>query len=46
MPTWVEWLARPFTWLGGVVGMTIVVTVVSVVLLRRGRGVRQSSSSW
>jgi undecaprenyl-diphosphatase len=36
MPTWVEWLARPFTWLGGLVGMTIVVTVVSVVLLRRG----------
>ena len=36
MPTWVEWLARPFTWLGGVVGMTIVVTAVSVALLRRG----------
>ena len=36
MPTWVEWLARPFTWLGGVVGMTIVVTAVTVVLLRRG----------
>jgi membrane-associated phospholipid phosphatase len=37
MPTWVEWLARPFTWLGGVVGMTIVITSVSVALLRRGR---------
>ena len=36
MPTWVEWLARPFTWLGGVVGMTIVVAAVTVVLLRRG----------
>ena len=36
MPTWLEWLARPFTWLGGVVGMTIVVTAVSVFLLRRG----------
>ena len=36
MPTWVEWLARPFTWLGGVVGITIVVTAVTVVLLRRG----------
>ena len=36
MPTWVEWLARPFTWLGGFVGMTIVVTSVSVALLRRG----------
>ena len=35
MPTWVEWLARPFTWLGGVVGMTIIVTAVSVALLRR-----------
>ena len=34
MPTWVEWLARPLTWLGGVVGMTIVVTVVSIALLR------------
>jgi len=37
MPTWAEWLARPFTWLGGVVGMTIVVASVSVALLRRGR---------
>jgi membrane-associated phospholipid phosphatase len=37
MPAWVEWLARPFTWLGGVVGMTIVLTSASVALLRRGR---------
>ena len=36
MPTWVEWVARPFTWLGGVVGVTVVVTGVSVALLRRG----------
>ncbi len=35
MPTWVEWLARPFTWLGGAVGMTLVVTGLSVILLRR-----------
>ena len=36
MPTWVEWLARPFTWLGGAVGITLVVAGVSVILLRRG----------
>jgi undecaprenyl-diphosphatase len=36
MPTWAEWLARPFTWLGGVAGMTIVVTVAAIALLRGG----------
>ena len=36
MPTWAEWLARPFTWLGGVAGMTIVVTVATIALLRGG----------
>jgi membrane-associated phospholipid phosphatase len=36
MPTWAEWLARPFTWLGGVAGMTIVVTVATTALLRGG----------
>ena len=36
MPSWAEWLARPFTWLGGVVGMTLVVAGVSIALLRRG----------
>lgn len=35
MPTWAEWLARPFTWLGGVVGVTIVVVGVAVWLWRR-----------
>jgi undecaprenyl-diphosphatase len=37
MPTWAEWLARPFTWLGGLVGMTTVVAVVAYLLLRAGR---------
>jgi undecaprenyl-diphosphatase len=41
MPTWVEWLARPFTWLGGVVGMTVAVIGVSYALLRR-RMVRET----
>ena len=36
MPTWAEWLARPFTWLGGVLGMTIVVTATTIALLRVG----------
>ncbi len=35
MPAWAEWLARPFTWLGGPVGITIVVAIVSILLLRR-----------
>ena len=37
MPAWAEWLARPFTWLGGVVGVTVVVVTASYALLRRGR---------
>jgi undecaprenyl-diphosphatase len=36
MPSWAEWLARPFTWLGGVIGVTIVVAMVSYSLVRRG----------
>lgn len=36
MPTWAEWLARPVTWLGGVVGMTLVVVAATAWLLRRG----------
>jgi undecaprenyl-diphosphatase len=36
MPTWAEWLARPFTWVGGVIGITIVVAGVVLVLVRRG----------
>jgi len=35
MPSWAEWLARPFTWLGGVVGITAVVAAVTVWLLVR-----------
>ena len=34
MPTGVESLAHPFTWLGGAVGITLVVTGVSVTLIR------------
>ena len=35
MPAWAEWIARPFTWLGGYVGMTAVVTAAAVWLLSR-----------
>ena len=35
MPTWAEWIARPFTWLGGLLGVTAVVTVTAVWLLSR-----------
>lgn len=35
MPTWAEWLAWPFTWLGGAIGITTVVTVTIVWLLTR-----------
>jgi undecaprenyl-diphosphatase len=37
MPGWAEWLARPFTWAGGLVGVVLVVGAVLVVLLRAGR---------
>jgi undecaprenyl-diphosphatase len=35
MPTWAEWLARPFSWVGGVVGVTLVVAAAVVWLVRR-----------
>ena len=35
MPSWAEWLARPFTWIGGAVGCTAVVTGVTIWLLTR-----------
>lgn len=35
MPSWAEWLARPFTWVGGSVGATLVVIAATVVLLER-----------
>lgn len=36
MPAWAEWLARPVTWLGGLVGVAVVVFCVSAWLLHRG----------
>ncbi len=33
MPGWAEWSARPFTWLGGWVGLTIVSVVLVLALL-------------
>jgi membrane-associated phospholipid phosphatase len=36
MPVWAEWLARPVTWLGGFVGVTLVVVAATVWLVRRG----------
>ena len=36
MPTWAEWLARPFTWLGGFLGLTAVVAAAVTWLLARG----------
>ena len=37
MPTAAEWAARPFSWVGGVIGMTLIVTLAAVLLLRAGR---------
>jgi undecaprenyl-diphosphatase len=34
MPSWAEWLARPPSWSGGWIGMTVLAVVVLVVLLR------------
>ena len=36
MPRWAEWLALPFTWLGGAVGVTVVVVLACLWLVRRG----------
>ena len=35
MPSWAEWIARPFTWLGGSVGAALVVGAATLVLLAR-----------
>jgi undecaprenyl-diphosphatase len=35
MPSWAEWLARPFTCLGGAVGVTVVVAAATIWLLAR-----------
>lgn len=37
MPGWVEWLARPFTWVGGIVGVALLVGIVGPSLVRAGR---------
>ncbi len=37
MPEWAEWIARLFTWAGGLVGVVLVVGTVTLVLLRAGR---------
>jgi undecaprenyl-diphosphatase len=37
MPGWAEWLARPFSWVGGAVGVTVLVAAAVLWLLRRGR---------
>ena len=34
LPGWVEWLARPFSWLGGWVGLTALGAAAAVVLVR------------
>jgi undecaprenyl-diphosphatase len=37
MPGWAEWLARPFSWVGGAVGVTVLVAAAVLWLLRSGR---------
>jgi membrane-associated phospholipid phosphatase len=37
MPTWAEWLARPFSWLGGWIGLTLTAAILGGELVRRGR---------
>jgi membrane-associated phospholipid phosphatase len=37
MPTAVEWLARPFSWIGGWVGLLVTGIVLVALLARRGR---------
>jgi undecaprenyl-diphosphatase len=34
LPQWLEWLARPFSWLGGAVGITVLTVAASLALLR------------
>ena len=36
MPAWAEWLARPFTWAGGAIGITLV-SAAAVITLERCR---------
>ncbi|HJU46823.1 MAG TPA: phosphatase PAP2 family protein, partial [Gaiellaceae bacterium] len=37
MPRWAEWMARPFSWLGGALGLGVVTLLGAVALGRRGR---------
>jgi undecaprenyl-diphosphatase len=37
LPVWVEWAARPFSWLGGAVGLALVSVVAAWWLAGRGR---------
>ena len=37
MPTAAEWAARPFSWIGGLVGIAVIVAVAALLLLRAGR---------
>jgi undecaprenyl-diphosphatase len=37
VPTWAEWLARPFSWLGGWIGVTLLAVSAAAMLLRRRR---------
>ena len=37
MPGWADWLARPFSWVGGAVGVTVLVAAAVLCLLWRGR---------
>jgi undecaprenyl-diphosphatase len=34
LPAWVEWLARPFSWLGGWIGLTALGTAAGILLAR------------
>lgn len=34
LPGWVEWLARPFSWLGGWIGLTVLGVAAAIVLVR------------
>ncbi len=38
MPSFAEWLARPFTWVGGMVGVALLAGTVAFLLLRARRG--------
>lgn len=34
LPAWLEWLARPFSWLGGWIGLTVLGVAAAVLLVR------------